>query len=249
MEERDGGSVYAPRMDDGPRIDEQSSFEARAVLAPRRARQSRLALLLPLVALIAVAWIGVSGTHQGPTTTAPPDPAAIAARSPAVPSATAAAPTPGLPTVRPATVFGLPVHRLDDVQTKGLGPDDPVALTGWYVATAITDCPALPAIDRPGSLPDVRGDADTRVFCRRAGVLYASPPDVQDSWSRSGGLGAVGASIVVGVIVPLELETIGADATQVVVIGRFVDRGDACGVAGGCGLELLIDHVAWALGA
>jgi len=146
-------------------------------------------------------------------------------------------------------VIGLDVHRLDEVQPRGLGRDDAVAVVGWYVATAITDCPPLAAVHRDGSLPDIRGDADGRAFCKRTGVLYASPPDVQDSWSGSGGLGVVGAKIVVGVVVPPELEMIGADATEVVVVGRFVPSGDGCGAAGDCNPELVVDHVAWALGA
>jgi hypothetical protein len=49
---------------------------------------------------------------------------------------------------------------------------------------------------------------------------------------------------VVGVVVPSELEVIGADATEVVVVGRFVET-----IAGGCAPELVVDRVAWALGA
>jgi len=219
-------------------MDENAAFEARAVLAPRRVRQSRFALLVPVVALVAVAWAGIGGTGEH---------AATAESPPAQRPTTAVTPAPQPD--RPATVIGLDVHRLDEVQPRGLGRDDVVALVGWYVATAITDCPPLAAIYRNGSLPDVRGDADGWAFCQRTGVLYASPPDVQDSWSGSGGLGVVGASIVVGVVVPPELEVIGADATEVVVVGRFVETGEGCAIAGGCSPELLVDHVAWALGA
>ncbi len=54
--------------------------------------------------------------------------------------------------------------------------------------------------------------------------------------------------VVVGVIMPLELEKIGADPTEVVFVGRFVDAG-VCQLAAACPREFLIDHVAWTSGA
>ena len=45
-------------------MDEQVAFETRAVLAPRRARLSRLALLVPALALVATAWAGLSGRSE-----------------------------------------------------------------------------------------------------------------------------------------------------------------------------------------
>src|SRR5829696_4904197 len=45
-------SASPRRRDYAPSMDEQASFEARAVLAPRRARRARLLLLLPVVALV-----------------------------------------------------------------------------------------------------------------------------------------------------------------------------------------------------
>jgi hypothetical protein len=230
-------------------MDENAAFEAHAVLGPRRARKSRLALLLPLVALVAVAAGGISGTRESHATAEPSDAVVIAVRSQPVVESTPAGVTLVPQPDRPTTVIGLDVHRLDEVQPRGLGSDDVVAVVGWYVATAITDCPLPAALYRIDSLPDTHGDADGRALCKRIGVLYASPPDVQDSWSASGGFGVVGATIVVGVVVPPELEMIGADATEVVVVGRFVETSDGCGVAGGCAPELVVDRVAWALGA
>jgi hypothetical protein len=226
-----GGWDYAPRMN------EPTGFEARAVLAPRRRRLARLALLLPVVALVAIAAAGFSGARSDQATARIPGPTAVAA-----PSRTVAGSTPA---IAPAQVIGLHVHRLDEVQMRSLGRDDVVAVVGWYVATAITDCPPIAAIYRQGSLPDVRGDADTAAFCVRTGVLYASQRDVQDRWSGSAGLPAVGVTIVVGVIVPPGLEMIGADATEVVVVGRFVESGAGCPVPAGCPRELVVDHVAW----
>jgi len=209
-------------------MDEQASFQARAVLAPRRARLSRLALLLPVVALVAVAWAGASGARSDPMT------ADVANATPV--------PAPSVRPQYPSRVVGLDVQRLDDVQYRRLGRDDVIAVAGWYVATAITDCPPLAAIYREAALPeDRRGEADEWAFCDRSGMLYTSP-------SRDAALPAVPVTLVAGVIVPPELEIIGADATEVVVVGRFVESGDGCRVPHGCRRELVVDHVAWTSG-
>jgi hypothetical protein len=230
-------------------VDENVGFEARAVLGPRRARRSRLALLLPVMALLGVAWAGVSGPRGSQAPVASPRSAAVARttapRNQTAEESSAAGvarvPQPG----RPTTVIGLEVRRLDEIQPGKLGRDDEVAVSGWYVATAITDCPPLAAIYRPAALPEVRGDADGWAFCQRTGVLYASRPDVADSSPPGRGLSVVGATIVIGVVVPPELEVIGARATEVVVVGRLVPTSDACDLAGGCDPQLLVDHVAW----
>lgn len=219
-------------------MDEQASFEARPVLAPRRARLARLALLLPVVALVAIAWAGLSGAPSNLATADIPDPTALA--SPALTV---------LPPEHPAQVIGLAVRRLDDVQPRGLGRDDVIAVAGWYVPMAITDCPRLDAIYRDGALPYMRGDADRFAFCVRSGVLYASRPDLEDGRSGNTGLRAVAATLAVGIIAPPELELVGMDATEVVVVGRFVGFGDGCRVLATCRRELVIDHVAWTSGA
>jgi len=205
---------------------EQGSFEARAVLAPGRPRLARLGLVLPVVALVAIAWAGLSG--------APRDRATADIQHPTI----TVGPSPP-PAVPPARVIGLDVHPLSDVQPRTLGRDDVIAITGWYVATATTDCPQLAAIYRAGALPDVRGDADKLAFCVRLGVLYATRPDPEDDRSENMRLAAVPVTIVVGVVVPAQLEMIGADPTEVVIVGRFVQPGN----------ELLVDHVAWTPGA
>jgi hypothetical protein len=204
---------------------EPTSFEARAILEPRRPRLARLALLLPVVALAAVAWAGMTGAPRDDRIADIPDTTAVAA-------------SPYPPPVHPDEVIGLAVHRLADVQPRTLGRDDVIAITGWYVATAITDCPALAAIYRLGSLPYVRGDADELAFCVRLGVLYPSRPDPDDGRSENRRLAAVPVTIVVGVIMPPQLEMVGADPTEVVIVGRFA----------GSGAELVVDHVAWTPG-
>ena len=211
-------------------MDEQATFEPRAVLAPRRARLTRLALLLPAVALVAIAWAGFSGARTDEATAEVPVPTAAVTRSPQY----------------PAQVVGLDVQRLDDVQPRWLDRDDVIAIAGWYVATAITDCPPLDAIYRDGSLPEVRGDAGVLAFCERAGVLYASRPSLDKH--ENAGLRAVAATLAIGIVAPPELEIIGTVATEVVLIGRFVGSGDACRVHAGCRRDLVVDHVAWAPG-
>lgn len=243
------------RWDYAPRMEEEASFEASAVLPPRRARRARLALVVPAVALAAIVVAGISGAPSDSATAENPDSTALPLPSVNVGGATSGSRVPRTPA--PAQVFGMDVQRLDEVPHRRLGRDDVVAITGWYVATAITDCPPLAALYRQGSLPHVRGDADEWAFCDRSGVLYASRPDfkerprapgVEPDPSRRPGPAAVGVTLVVGVIVPLELEIIGGDATEVVVVGRFVDSAGCSAGVRRCPRELVVDHVAWTPG-
>ena len=224
-------------------MEEQATFEARAVLAPKRPRLSRLALLVPVVALVAIAWAGVSGAPSDPAIAAVPEPT-VADAPPTTADMPSPSPSGAGPTPRPTRVVGLAVQRLEDVQPRDLGPHDVVALAGWYVATAITNCPRFVAIERPGSLPEVRRDFDRLAYCQRSGVLFASRPEPEDGRSRKAGLPAVVVSIVKGVVAPPELEVVGA-ATEVVVIGRFVESRDGCRTPSPCPTELVVDHVGW----
>jgi hypothetical protein len=205
-------------------MDDQASFEPRAVLKPRRARSKHVAVLVPVLALAATAWLGVTGTRSDPVAAEIPDPTAVA--------------TPSARPQVPTEVLGLDVERLDEVEHRDIGRDELVVVTGWYVATATTNCPRLAAIYRDGSLPDVRGDADELVFCERFGVLYPSRPDVGERWPW------VPVRLVVGVIVPPWLESIGAEATEVVFIGRLVEAREGCRAPSLC-RELVVDHLAW----
>jgi hypothetical protein len=139
------------------------------------------------------------------------------------------------------------VQRLDEVQPGAFRRDDILVLTGWYVPTAITDCPQLAAIYRDGALPYVRGDADVLAFCVRSGRLYASHPDLRENRFVEGR--AIPATFVIGVMAPMEIETIGADPREVVFIARFVEGLPGCRAMDGCRPELLIDHVVWTAGA
>jgi len=233
-------------------MDEQAQFEARAVLAPMGGRRTRLAVLVPLVALVVTAWAGLSGPRSEPVTVAASTAVAIA------PPLAAEGATPVVsdapPSQVPERVIGFEVHRLADLRPERLGRDELVAIAGWYIATSITDCPPLAAIYLKDSVPGVRGEADSWAWCDRFGVFYASRPDLrervptnnlEDNRSKSAGLPAFATTLVHGVVVPPNLEIVGGDATEVVVVGRFVDSGDGCGVAAGCRGELLVDYVAW----
>jgi hypothetical protein len=211
-------------------------FEARAVIGPRREGLSRLTLLVPLIALVGIAAAGFSGPRPEPLSAAIPDPAATAAPSPS------ASPRPQAP----AQVLGLAVHRLGDLQPQRYGRDEVLAISGWYVPTAVTNCPPLPALYQDGKLPYLRGDSDKLAFCVRSGVLYAAPPTTDAGGTRSSpGLSAVDATVVVGVIMPIDLELTTADATEIVVLGRFVPPGNACEVAAGCRQGLIVDYLGW----
>jgi hypothetical protein len=224
------------------------------VLERRRARWNRLTIVVPALALAAVAWAGASGAGSNREGAESPPVVAVAAPSIDVVASPAVA-VPPRSARYPAQVIGLDVQRLDAVQTRELGRDTPIAVAGWYVPTEITDCPPLAAIYRPASLPEIRGDADSWAFCVRSGVLYASRPDVHvptddivDNLAKEAGLPAVDVTLTIGVVVPQELEMIGADATPVVVVGQFVESGGQCGVPAGCARELVVDYLAWAAG-
>jgi hypothetical protein len=238
-------------------VDEQATFAPRSVLGRKRTGWNRLAVVVPALALAAIVWIGITGQRQGNDTAA----GAVAAQASA--AADLASPADREPSLEPAIpdqVLGIEIHRLDEIETRGLDPHTVVGVAGWYVATAITDCPPLAAIYRDGALPEVRRDiavVDSWAFCERSGVLYASRPDLEerlptnnleDNRSKSAGLPAVAASLVIGVVAPPGFEVIGATATPVVVLGHFVDTSRDCASPALCRRELVVDYVGWAAG-
>jgi hypothetical protein len=208
---------------------------------------------VPALALAAIAWIGISGQRSG-TDTAASGEAAQTSATAAVASPAGVQASPEL--AIPNQALGLAVHRLDDVQPADLDRGAVIAIAGWYVATAIADCPPLDAFYRAGALPEVRGDiaaVDTWAFCDRTGVLYASQPvpdghlptdDLDNNTPAALGLPAVATSMVIGVVAPPQLETIGGTATPVVAIGHFIP-GPNCPDRPACTPELVIDYVAW----
>jgi len=232
-------------------MDEQAAFETRAVLAPKRARLSRLALLVPVLALAATAWAGFSG--RSAEDAAGPDAAAVAGPSTpgSQPSSAVAERPPGS---RPPTeALGLEVRALDELDPPRLDAGEIVAIGGWYFATEITDCPPLAATFRQSPGPEAEGNVDPWRFCQRSGVLFASQPQFdglaantfEENRSKNSGLPAIGVLVDEHVVMPAQLEQIGGDATPVVVLGRFVDPDDRCHWPMDCPRQLVVDHVAW----
>lgn len=241
-------------------MDEQASFAPQAVLGRRRSGWNRLVAVVPALALAAMVWTGISGARLGVDVAAATSGAAAARPIGVAPSdGDQPAGKPGYPpsgSLRyPAQVIGFDVQGLAHVQAQRLGRGKPIAIAGWYVTTAITDCPPLAAKYRPAVFPLARGHTDSWAYCDRSGVLYASRPapdgrmptdDLDNNTPAALGLPAVAVSLVVGVVLPEELEVIGADAMPVVVVGHFVSSGGGpwCG-APGCPDELVVDYLGW----
>ena len=236
-------------------MDEQTEFEARAVLSRKRTRWSRFAILVPALALVATAWAGLSGRSERNDAGASQAAAATSDTSPnAPPSLTAARPPKQQP---PGEVLGLDVRALDEVDPDGFERDEVIALAGWYLATAITDCPPLAAVFRETNGPEAESYVDSWRFCERSGVLFASRPefsggqpanDFQENRSKNSGLPAINVSVDERVVMPAQLEVIGGEATAVVVLGRFVEPNDRCHWPLDCPHELVVDHIAWSGG-
>ena len=214
----------------------EEGFEARAVIGPRRKGLSRLTLLVPLVALVVTAAAGLSGPRPAPLSAAIPDPAATIAPPP----------SPSPRPEPPAKVLGLAVHELGDLDPQRYAWDQVLAIRGWYDPTAVTNCPAIPALYVNGQLPNLRGDTDKLAFCERSGVLNAAPPTADAAGTQSiTGLSAIDATIAVGVLMPIDLELTESSATEVVVVGRFVYQGVACDIPALCPKGLVVDYLGW----
>ncbi|HYK96266.1 MAG TPA: hypothetical protein VE011_10430 [Candidatus Dormibacteraeota bacterium] len=226
-------------------MDARSGFEARAVIAPRRSGLGRATLLVPVVVLVGIVLVGVNGARPAHPTAAVP--------LPTNPASPVRPPEPPFP----AEVLGFNVQPLDAIDVQGLGLDTVVAVAGWYAPMLVADCPPLAAQFRAGPFPNGNAFVDPYAYCARSGVFHASRPEadapvVIDSTegvgSRSAGLASVAASMVEGVVASPELNAVGGDAAEAVVLGRFVYSGSACGTAAAC-RALLIDYVAWTPGS
>lgn len=218
-------------------MDEQATFDVQAVLSPRRARTSRLVLVLPAVALVAIGWAGLSSSRQDRSTAEMVDPTAI--MEPSIVEHSPAVDPPF-----PAQVLGLGVGRLSEVLPLSVDRDEIVVVAGWYVATAITDCPRVAITRRDGELPQVHPEVDRMAYCDRSGVLFNSRPAEGDQFG-SAGFPVITTTLALGIRVPPELEVVGGAARQVVVLGRLVPGVPGCERVDGCSRELVVDHVAW----
>jgi hypothetical protein len=145
------------------------------------------------------------------------------------------------PSRPPARALGFDVQRLVDVQQRVIDGGEVIAVSGWYVATAITGCPPLDAIYRAADAPQVGVEWDSWAFCDRSGILFATQPNDAVVARQL----AVPVRVVPGVRMPPELQIIGRDATQVVVIAHFVEPSDGCAARSRCPDKLVVDYVAW----
>ena len=227
-------------------MDEQARFETSAVLPPRRARLTRLALLLPALAFVATAWAGLSGARPEQATAIIPS--SVAAEAPS-----REAPSPIVTRAQfPARVLGLEVQRLDQLGAAAIGRGELRAVAGWYVATTTIDCAPLADVYRQTEAPGSRPNADAWVadpwaYCDRFGLLYGSRPDLERS--QHAGLPAVPVVLAFGILAPPELEVVGGQATPVVMLGRLDESGASCSIPARCGRALVVDHVAWSQGS
>ena len=228
-------------------MDEQATFETRAVVGSRRAGWNRLAIAIPVLALAALVWAGANGGQSPQQVATATD--AVAAVVPSPSRDTRGAPQ------YPTQALGLKVRRLNEIEPSGLSRDQVVAISGWYETTAITGCPPLSDIYRPQPGAELNIAVDSWSYCDRFGVLYARDPldtrtlmyDINDG-SLEIGLGAVDVTVTTGVVVPPALETVGATAAPVVVLAHFVPSDKPCPVPISCPQELVVDHLAWAVG-
>ncbi len=234
-------------------VDEGASFEPRSVLARRRAGWTRLAIVVPVVALIGAVWIGTSGPRPGSSIDAQNNRASAQAGVAAV--------SEGPPPVArheaayPSRVLGIEVRTLADVHPPTGHGDAVVAVAGWYVAWPSLGCPTRPGIDNPGLVAELGVDADIRTFCDRSGVLFSTPnpagsTNVGGANDHPYGTGAAPALPVVltpGVVVPPPIAAPDATPVQVIVVGRVVQpRGQTSQAT--TALQLVVDRVAWTAG-
>ena len=226
-------------------MDEQASFETRAVVGPRRAGWNRLAIAVPVLTLAAMVWAGANGGQSPQQVATATDAIAAVVPSPSLD-------TRGAPQY-PTQALGLKVRPLNEIEPNGLSRDEVVAISGWYETTAITGCPPLSDIYRPQPGAELNIAVDSWSYCDRFGVLYARDPLdkrplMYNLDASSMGLAAVDVTVTTGVVVPPALETVGATAAPVVVLAHFVPSGKPCPVPISCPQELVVDHLAWAAG-
>jgi hypothetical protein len=101
-------------------MDEQATFEPKAVLAPRRAGWNRLTIVVPALALAALAWAGANGGQSPQQVATATDAVAAVGPSPTLD-------TRGAPQY-PTQTLGLKVKRLNEIDPLGLRRDEVVAI-------------------------------------------------------------------------------------------------------------------------
>ena len=225
-------------------MDEQASFEPRAVLAPRRAGWNRVAIAVPVMALIGAIWGGLSGPNSAATTADTHHEVTVAGPSDALQPTQASRPVAAYP----SRVLGIEVRTLADLDSSSVDGDVMVAVAGWYVARPMLGCPASSGIDLPDFVAELGVDADVCSFWDRSGLLVATPNpagsgNVGGANDHPYGLQATLAVPVVltpGVVVPPVLSDSGTVTALVILVGRLREPGS--------GRELVVDRVVWAAG-
>lgn len=227
-------------------MDEQASFEPKAVLAARR--PGWLVAIVPALALAAIAWVGLTGPGSSAESATQPSNAPVAVAS--------SAPAASVPRIAPRrddsgfppTVLGLDVQALDDLQRYPPRDDVTIALAGWYAAASASACPAATDLQAPGFIAELGVDARAATFCQRSGRLFASSPEA----GTQGGVTDPAMTVVMtpGVVLPPALDDIGGDATRVVFVGRLEleRRCVTCLRQAGFVWQLHVDRVVWAAG-
>ena len=225
-------------------MDEQTTFEPKAVLAPRRAGWNRVAILVPALALAATSWVGFSGQRSSAESAAKPSDAPIVAASNAPVVGPPVRPPGPVEPGYPARVLGLDVQALDDLQRYPPRDDLTIAIAGWYAAGSVSACPAPTDLEQPGFVAELGVDARVGTFCRRSGLLFASSP------ANVTALPALTVVMTPGIVLPPALDDIRGGATQVVLIGRLADERQCltCMPAAGFVWQLHVDRVVWAAG-
>jgi len=231
-------------------MDEQASFEPRAVLAPRRAGWNRLAVLVPAVALIGAVWLGTSGP-QSDSPTPSGDDKAVARES----GTDAIEQVPQrAPEAYPATVLGIEVRTLANLEQADVGDRLVIAVAGWYVAWPSLGCPTSSGIE-PGFVAELGVNADIATFCDRSGVLVSTPNPAgstnvggaNDHPYGSATAPALPVLLTPGVVVPPEVALPYVAPSEVILIGRLEDPGQRTFQAT-TARQLVVDRVVWADG-
>jgi hypothetical protein len=235
-------------------MDERANFEPQAVLAPRRAGWNRLAVLLPAFALIVAVWLGISGASSDSRPGDGREPA-IAQASKGQAAVPSSQPADRRGAAYPATVLGLEVQALADIDQAAAAKQPVVALAGWYVAWPSLGCPTSTKVDQPELVAELGVDADIRTFCDRSGVLVATPNPAgsmnvggaNDQPYRAAAVPALPVVLTPGVVVPAEVAATGAAPAEVILVGRIIDPGQRTSPAT-TERQLVVDRVVWAGG-
>jgi len=232
--------------DYAPGVDEQASFEPKAVLATRRAGWP--VAIVPALALAATAWLGLSGANSSRPGPAHPSDAPVAVASVAPGAGVPKYPPHRADSGYPSTVLGLDVQAIDDLRRYPPRDDLTIAIAGWYVAASASACPVSNDLEQLGFATQLGVDARVSTFCRRSGLLLASSPGAV---AQRGAVDAAMPVVVTpGIVLPPALDDIGGDATRAVLVGRLgANRACLrCPLEAGLPWRLHVDRVAWAAG-